>query len=276
MSETRQYYIKNLQSIELPNNAISRTQSTALLQFRYFSNAVTQAVLPAAAELVRSWHSLNLGDQSATILPMWSRIACVHLTRLDAPPPPSMMWLVHSADIVYADAPRALDHPSQRADIILTDNPQVSLFMRFADCVPLLFHDPKKHVIGIAHAGWMGTVKGVAKNTIEGMHSRYGCKPENISVGIGPSIGVDHYEVRDDVTVQFREKYGKDAERVIPTRDGKSYLDLWAANEIQLHNAGVEQIQVSGLCTACQLDDWFSHRAEKGKTGRFGALMALA
>jgi len=246
--------------------------------FDIFSNAVTQAVFTRRGGVSPApWESLNLGgsvgDDPAHVVENRMR-SFDALGR--APASIHDVWLVHSADIVYADAPRALDHPSQRADIILTDNPQVTLFMRFADCVPLLFHDPKKHVIGIAHAGWMGTVKGVAKNTIEGMHSRYGCKPENISVGIGPSIGVDHYEVRDDVTVQFREKYGKDAERVIQTRDGKSYLDLWTANEIQLHNAGVEQIQVSGLCTACHLDDWFSHRAEKGKTGRFGALMALA
>jgi copper oxidase (laccase) domain-containing protein len=87
---------------------------------------------------------------------------------------------------------------------------------------------------------------------------------------------VDHYEVGEDVVSQFREKYGKDAERVVQTRDGRTYLDLWTANLIQLQNAGVEQVQVSGVCTACHLDDWFSHRAEKGKTGRFGVLMALA
>jgi copper oxidase (laccase) domain-containing protein len=87
---------------------------------------------------------------------------------------------------------------------------------------------------------------------------------------------VDHYEVGEDVVSQFRKKYGKDVERVVQTRDGRTYLDLWTANSIQLQNAGVEQVQVSGVCTACHLDDWFSHRAEKGKTGRFGVLMALA
>ncbi|MDP1715639.1 MAG: peptidoglycan editing factor PgeF [Anaerolineales bacterium] len=248
--------------------------------FDIFSTAVAQAVFTRRGGVSPvPWHSLNLGgsvgDDPAHV--MENRIRSFDALGR-APASIHDVWLVHSADIVYADEarPRTLDHPPQRADIILTDNSEVSLFMRFADCVPLLFHDPRKHVIGIAHAGWMGTVKGVAKNTIAGMQSRYGCKPENIIVGIGPSIGADHYEVREDVTLQFREKYGKDAGRVIQTRAGKSYLDLWAANEIQLRSAGVEQIQVSGLCTACHLDDWFSHRAEKGKTGRFGVLMALA
>ena len=168
-----------------------------------------------------------------------------------------------------------LTEPSAKADIIFTDNPQVSLYMRFGDCVPILFHDPVKQVIGIAHAGWLGTVRGVVKSAVDGMRSRYGCQPENIVAGIGPSIGVDHYEVGAEVISQFQEKHKQDAERVIQIRDGRTYLDLWESNTIQLRNAGVEQIQVAGLCTACHLDDWFSHRAEKGKTGRFGALMAL-
>ena len=185
------------------------------------------------------------------------------------------VWLVHGTDIVYADSPRPLDEPSRRADIIFTDNPNVSLFMRFGDCVPILFHDPMKKVVGIAHAGWMGTLRGVVQTAVEGMQSHYGCKPKDIIAGIGPSIGVDHYEIGADVISQFQEKYNHNADQVLQTRNGSTYLDLWTANDIQLQKAGVEQIQISGVCTACHLDDWFSHRAEKGKTGRFGALMAL-
>lgn len=185
------------------------------------------------------------------------------------------VWLVHGTDIVYAESPRAPEATVQKADILFTDNPQVSLFMRFADCVPLIFHDPKKGVIGISHAGWMGTVKSVAEVSVQAMQSRYGSQPKDIVVGIGPSISVDHYEVGEEVVTQFREKFGADAAKVIETRDGKTYLDLWAANALQLRKMGVEQIQISGLCTACHLEDWYSHRAEKGKTGRFGALVAL-
>ncbi|MBL8102873.1 MAG: peptidoglycan editing factor PgeF [Anaerolineales bacterium] len=246
--------------------------------FDIFSNSVTQAVFTRRGGVSPApWQSLNLGgsvgDDPVHVAENRIRIFDA-LGR--APASIHDVWLVHGTDIVYADAPRPLDKHPERADIILTDNPEVSLFMRFADCVPLLFHDPKKHVIGISHAGWMGTVKGVAITTIEAMRIRYGSKPEDILAGIGPSIGVDHYEVGEDVVSQFREKYGKDAERILQTRNGSHYLDLWTANLLQLQNAGVEQVQVSGVCTACHLDDWFSHRAEKGKTGRFGALMALA
>jgi copper oxidase (laccase) domain-containing protein len=92
---------------------------------------------------------------------------------------------------------------------------------------------------------------------------------------IGPSIGADHYEVGPDVIAQVEQAFGADAKSLIDLRDGRTYLDLWGANRLQLEKSGLKQIEVAGLCTACHLDDWFSHRAEKGKTGRFGALIAL-
>ncbi len=246
-------------------------------RFEIFSNAVTQAVFTRRGGVSSApWHSLNLGgsvgDDPAHVAE--NRIRVFNTLGCD---PASIhdVWLVHGTDIVYADAPRPIEEPCARADIIFTDNPNVSLFMRFGDCVPILLHDPVKKVIGIAHAGWMGTIRGVVKAAVEGMQSHYGSDSKNIIAGIGPSIGVDHYEVGADVIAQFQEKYNHDADQVLQTRNGSTYLDLWAANAIQLKNAGVEQIQVSGVCTACSLDDWFSHRAEKGKTGRYGALMSL-
>ena len=246
--------------------------------FDIFSNSIMQAVFTRHGGISPApWQSLNLGG-SVGDDPAHVAANRIHIFDTLGRAPASIhdVWLVHGTDIVYADAPRSLETHPERADILLTDNPEVSLFMRFADCVPLLFHDPKKHVIGISHAGWMGTVKGVGVTTVKAMQTRYGSNPKDIVVGIGPSIGVDHYEVGEDVVSQFREKYGVDTERIIQTRNGSTYLDLWTANLIQLQNAGVEQVQVSGVCTACHLDDWFSHRAEKGKTGRFGVLMALA
>jgi hypothetical protein len=185
------------------------------------------------------------------------------------------VWQVHSADAVCADAPRDLDAPLLQADIILTDQPHVTLYMRFADCVPILFFDPKQGVVGLAHAGWLGTVRGTTSAAVKAMRERYGSRPENILAAIGPSIGVDHYEVGPDVISRVRESFNSAADRLIQSRSGKTYFDLWSANTLQLQEAGVEKIEVAGLCTACHLDDWFSHRAEKGKTGRFGALIAL-
>ena len=247
-------------------------------QFDIFSKNIVNAVFTRQGGISpEPWTSLNL---SISVGDTPERVAenRVHAFNSLGRDPASLhdVWLVHGTDIIYADAPRPPEQSPEKADILFTDNPEVSLFMRFADCVPLLFHDPTKHVIGISHAGWMGTVKGVAEVSVKAMQERYGSKPEDIVAGIGPSISVDHYEVGEEVAVQFREKYGEDSEKVLQTRDGRIYLDLWTANALQLQKMGVEQIQISGLCTACHLDDWYSHRAEKGKTGRFGALLAMS
>ena len=246
-------------------------------RFDIFSNAVKQAVFTRRGGVSPApWQSLNLGgsvgDDPAHVAA--NRIRVFHAMGCD---PASIhdVWLVHGTDIVFAEASRPLDQHPLKADIIFTDNPKVSLFMRFGDCVPILFHDTKKNVIGIAHAGWMGTLRGVVKTAVEGMQAHYGSNPKDIVAGIGPSIGVDHYEVGAEILTQFREKFNSDAESMFEFRNGSIFLDLWKSNAMQLQMAGVDQVQVSGVCTACHLDDWFSHRAEKGKTGRFGALMAL-
>lgn len=245
--------------------------------FDIFPAHVVQAVITRQGGISPApWHSLNVGgtvgDDPARVQENRARAFATLGRNLDSL---FDVWQVHSADVVYADAPRPPDQPLTQADIILTDRPEVTLFMRFADCVPILLHDPKKGVVGLAHAGWLGTVRGVALAAIQAMRARYGSRPEHILAAIGPSIGPDHYEIGADVIAQVRQTFAADADRVLDARHGRTYLDLWTANFLQLQQAGVEHIEVAGLCTACHLDDWFSHRAEKGKTGRFGALIAL-
>ncbi len=245
--------------------------------FDIFSDAITQAVFTRRGGVSpEPWHSLNVGgsvgDDPTRVAE--NRIRSFQLMGRD---PASIhdVWLVHGTNVVHAEAPRRLEKPSAQADILFTDKPGVTLFMRFGDCVPLLFHDPKKHVVGMAHAGWLGTVRGVAVEAVKAMQEKYGCKPADIVAGIGPSIGPDHYEVGEDVVTKFQEKFPDHVGHILETRNGNVYLDLWTANTLQLNRAGVEQVEVSGVCTACHLEDWFSHRAENGKTGRFGALIAL-
>jgi YfiH family protein len=204
------------------------------------------------------------------------------------------VWLVHGTNVVHADAPRDLAEKPPQADIVITDNPKVTLFMRYADCVPLLFHDPKKGVVALAHAGWLGTVRGVATATLEAMHRRYGTDLRDVRAAIGPAIGPDHYEIGADVAEQIRAafpgtarhysprseseregRYGARAESLLEPRGERFHLDLWKANRLQMEEAGVAEIETAEICTACHLDDWFSHRAEQGKTGRFGALIGL-
>jgi YfiH family protein len=185
------------------------------------------------------------------------------------------VWQVHSADVVCARAPRPQDESYRQADIILTDQPSVTLFMRFADCVPILIHDPRQGVVGLAHAGWMGTLRGVANATVEALKKNYGSNPADLVAAIGPSIGPDHYEIGADVILQVMQTYGDESERFLKSHHGKIHFNLWEANRLALERAGVSQIEISEICTACHTDDWFSHRAEKGRTGRFGALISL-
>ena len=185
------------------------------------------------------------------------------------------VWQVHGTRTSFAREPRHPNSHEDKADIIFTDRPEVTLYMRFADCTPLLFVDPVKRVVGLAHAGWQGTVKGVAVAAVKAMQSEYGSNPADIYAAIGPAIGPDHYEVGENVIEAVHVSFGADAEDLLPQVGARHHFDLWAANKLQLQRAGVEHIESADLCTACRLDDWFSHRAEKGKTGRFGVLMGL-
>ncbi len=186
------------------------------------------------------------------------------------------VWQVHSADVVIADAPVPGRRWLARADAMMTDRPGTVLSMRFADCTPILFHDPGRGVIAMAHAGWRGTVQGVAARTVRAMTRSYGSRSSDIQAAIGPSIGPRRYQVGEEVVEAVRDYFGStDALIRRDPADGTAYLDLWAANRIDLERAGVEQIEVAEICTAEHTDEFFSHRAEKGRTGRFGAVLSL-
>lgn len=185
------------------------------------------------------------------------------------------VWQVHGTNVICTEAPRDPVSGFQKADGILTDNSEITLFMRFADCVPILLADPEKSVIGIVHAGWQGTALQISRVAVEKMKERYGSDPEDIHAGIGPSICSSCYQVGEEVFDAFLENFGNQAQRFFRTENDKLYLDLWSANRFTLESSGVHKIEVAGLCTANNLDDWYSHRAEKGKTGRFGVLMRL-
>ena len=184
-------------------------------------------------------------------------------------------WQVHGTRVICTGRPRPLDMPHEKADAILTNHPQVTLFMRFADCVPILLYDPIHRVVGLAHAGWQGTLLKIAQITVERMSSEYGADPGEILAAIGPSIGPDHYEIGMDVAEKVNSVFSNDSPKLLLNREGKVYFDLWQANHFILEMAGIKRIQVAGLCTACHTSAWYSHRAEHGKTGRFGALIAL-
>jgi len=175
-------------------------------------------------------------------------------------------------------------------DGLITNEPEVALICSFADCVPLFFVDPENKAIGLTHSGWRGTVGRIGKNTIDKMVEEFGSRPENIIAAIGPSICVDCYEVSEDVAKEFIDEFGDRASEVVfsqeeyyaqhnidrPASDGKYQLDLWKANEIILTEAGIryENLSCTDICTCCNSDLLFSHRASHGQRGNLvGALM---
>lgn len=222
------------------------------------------------------WGSLNVGGTVGDDLARVKQNRILSFQALGCKPESVFdVWQVHSAEVVCARAPRPVDESYLQADIILTDKPEVTLFMRFADCVPILVHDPRKGVIGVSHAGWMGTLRDVATATVNAMRKNYDSNPADIIACIGPSIGPDHYEVGADVILQVMQKFGDESEQLLLSNNGKIHFDLWKTNKLLLERAGVGRIDVAGICTACHTEDWYSHRAEKGRTGRFGALISL-
>ena len=222
------------------------------------------------------WGSLNVGGTVGDDLTRVRKNRLLSFEALKREPETIFdVWQVHSADVVCARAPRPEGESYRQADVILTDRPELTLFMRFADCVPILFHDPRNAIIGVAHAGWMGTVRGAATAAVNSMSDQYGSNPSDIVACIGPSIGPDHYEIGADVILQVMQKFGDESELVLKSHHGKIHFNLWEANRLLLERVGVSQIEISGICTACHTEDWFSHRAEKGRTGRFGALITL-
>jgi len=163
------------------------------------------------------------------------------------------------------------------ADALVTDAPGLALCVTLADCVPVAIFDPEHRVVGLAHAGWGGTVARISSRTVEVMREGFGCRPESLVAAIGPSIGAAGYEVGADVIEVAGAAYGERASELLqPREDGKALFDLWAANRIDLEGAGVlaERIEVASMSTAEHRQDFYSYRAE-GVTGRFACVVAL-
>lgn len=193
---------------------------------------------------------------------------------------------VHAADVTLVTGAdrgrgaRTVHDALPATDALLTDEPGVPLLMCFADCAPLLFHDPVRRVVGLAHAGWRGAVADIAGATVRAMARQYGSAPRDIRAGIGPAIGPCCYVVGDEVVAAW-EALGVPGDGIVraePDRASQWRFDLPGANRMLLQRAGLgpDQIEDAATCTACHVAGYFSHRAEHGQAGRFAAVIALA
>lgn len=172
---------------------------------------------------------------------------------------------------------RPLDYTD--TDGLITNEPGIMLVTFYADCVPIYIVDTHHHAIGLCHSGWRGTAGRISRNMLRRMAEEYHTQPGQVLAAIGPSICRECYEVSNDVAEVFRNEFGvKAAEQFADAKeDGKYQLDLWEANRMILEEAGVpaENIEITDLCTCCNPDYLFSHRASDGKRGNLAAFLEL-
>jgi len=156
-------------------------------------------------------------------------------------------------------------------DALITNDPNIFVCVQTADCVPILLFDPEKKVVAAIHAGWRGTVSGIARKTVLRMEENFGCQPSDIIAGIGPSIHMHAYEVGPEVIEAVQASFSNSPALLKPSlNEGHAYFDLWEANQSVLIRAGLqaEKIEVMGLCTFEHADLFYSARRDGTDTGR--------
>jgi len=156
------------------------------------------------------------------------------------------------------------------ADGMITSEPDIYLGVLTADCVPILFVAPSQKLVAAVHAGWRGTLAGIAVKTVRIFNNQYGVEPSDLEVALGPSIGPCCYEVKDDVAAPLMKKWGKLTTPSVSVKQSKSFVNLRRLNRDILRAAGVpgKQLFQVGPCTSCATEDFFSYRRERAETGR--------
>ena len=183
--------------------------------------------------------------------------------------------------ITEADRGNGITKPRPYTDVdgMITNVPGLVLATFYADCVPLYFIDPVRKAIGLSHSGWRGTAAYIGAVTVRRMQEEYGSLPEDIYGAIGPSICQECYEVSEDVILEFQKTFPEQSWRDLFYRkeNGKYQLNLWEANRQIMLEAGLieEHISLPGLCTCCNPEFLFSHRASRGKRGNLGAFLGI-
>jgi len=184
---------------------------------------------------------------------------------------------IHTVE--YKDCGKGIIYNSdiKGVDALITNKRNVALATFYADCTPILMLDTVKKVIASVHSGWRGTLLRISQKTVNKMVKEYDSDPKNIICVIGPSIKSCHFEVGKEVFDEFKDVFGEEAILNSYFKNDKYYINTDALNVISLKKAGIvdENISVCPLCTYCNNNLFFSHRADKGKTGRMCAVIEL-
>ncbi|WP_172249808.1 peptidoglycan editing factor PgeF [Saccharibacillus deserti] len=232
--------------------------------------------------------ALHVGDNPAHVAENRARVAEAAGFRFEDWTSGEQVHLAEIAIVTEKDRGRGrLDRESAFPDTdgLLTNVPGVLLTSFYADCTPLYFYDPVRQVAGLAHAGWKGTVAEIARRMTEKMTGHYGSRPTDILAAIGPCIGESRYEVDeavlDRVRVLLEKEPGNDSCSLSDfSKDrggGKALLNLKELNRHLMIRSGIrpESIACTGWCTSSRTDLFFSHRQEKGRTGRMASWIGL-
>lgn len=183
--------------------------------------------------------------------------------------------------VTEEDAGKGITRESDitETDGLMTNVKDLPLITFYADCVPVFFYDPIKEVVAMNHSGWRGTVKNISRHMVEALNKEYGCETSDLICAVGPSICQNCYEVSEDVAEAFKDAYLPEQYMKMTKNigNGKYLLDLHRANYYNLTGAGIlpEHINVTDICTCCNPDFLFSHRASHGKRGNLGAVIML-
>jgi YfiH family protein len=175
------------------------------------------------------------------------------------------------AMVTNGDAGRVIPN----TDGLVTGTPGIALMLRFADCQPILLYDPAHHALGLVHAGWRGVAQGIARRSVETMQEVFGTYPQDLVAGLGPAIGPCCYTVGQNVAAAMSYALPDWGKVLILQGEDTWRLDLSGANAQQLAAAGVRRIEQSHLCTSCHRDEFYSHRGDNGRTGRFAVVAFL-
>ena len=172
----------------------------------------------------------------------------------------------HSDNVQIVDS--RINYPE--TDGLITNRVDETIYLRFADCTPLIFYDSTKNIGAVSHAGWRGTFQKIGMKTVQKMVSSFSCNPKDIIVLIGPTISLCCYEVGSEVKEKLLSTV-KNKEKLF---DG-NYIDLKAINAEQLKEIGVEKIDICPYCTSCNNDLFYSYRKENGTKERHYAVLML-
>lgn len=222
----------------------------------------------------------NRGDETAHVMENYKRMCHGLNVPVDSLVLSKQVHELHIAKVGSKEKGNGImmDNKWESMDGLYTNEKGVTLVTHYADCVPLFFYAPEYGMIGMAHAGWRGTVGEIGKKMVRLWVEEENIPKEKIQVVIGPSIGACCFEVNEDVQSEFAKRFGEEAPFIAWDEEKKKYhIDLWMCNKESLIKAGVleENIRISGLCTCCLHELFFSHRYTKGQRGTMGAFMCL-